>query len=436
MVSPARVLATRCPHCHTIFRVVADQLKLRDGLVRCGNCREVFDGRAHLCDPPESEDETDATPSPETLTPPVPHVAAPVTSSTHDTPPASARDLPEPHDGQSPASPVIPSLFARDHLPPGTPHTYDLFAASREGDDARVEPTVGNTPADTRPPVPELMTPMAIAALLNMPDTGTTRPLRRKDETPVEPDVAGDPSPADTSAPTVAHHADTAATRHAPDQRSVVSTAGTLSAADAGILHTATLPDSETAATPPSRYRPIIWRAAIVIATIGVIGQWAWIERASLIDRWPALHGLFATIGKPAHAQVSLAREPESVSLSTVTLVVDPSDSDTPASAVTASPEVASAAAAAIAQGAVPMTLTVFIRNKADHAIAWPSLELTLSDFDAHPVVRRAFSSADYIADPKLRDAGLPPRSERTIRLRLTAQAALASNYRVLAFYP
>src|ERR1700758_3164526 len=36
-------LAARCPHCRALFRVVADQLKLRGGLVRCGECRKVFD---------------------------------------------------------------------------------------------------------------------------------------------------------------------------------------------------------------------------------------------------------------------------------------------------------------------------------------------------------------------------------------------------------
>lgn len=36
-------LATRCPQCGASFRVVADQLKLRGGLVRCGDCRTVFD---------------------------------------------------------------------------------------------------------------------------------------------------------------------------------------------------------------------------------------------------------------------------------------------------------------------------------------------------------------------------------------------------------
>lgn len=41
-------LAARCPHCGTSFRVVSDQLKLKGGLVRCGECRQVFDALAHL----------------------------------------------------------------------------------------------------------------------------------------------------------------------------------------------------------------------------------------------------------------------------------------------------------------------------------------------------------------------------------------------------
>ncbi len=42
------LLATQCPACHTTFRLASDQLKLRNGLVRCGTCHTVFDGSAYL----------------------------------------------------------------------------------------------------------------------------------------------------------------------------------------------------------------------------------------------------------------------------------------------------------------------------------------------------------------------------------------------------
>jgi len=35
-------LATRCPACSTVFRVVQDQLRVSEGWVRCGHCQEVF----------------------------------------------------------------------------------------------------------------------------------------------------------------------------------------------------------------------------------------------------------------------------------------------------------------------------------------------------------------------------------------------------------
>jgi predicted Zn finger-like uncharacterized protein len=50
---------TRCPGCKTIFRVTDAQLALRDGQVRCGHCRTVFNGReglVSLAPPPPSDD--------------------------------------------------------------------------------------------------------------------------------------------------------------------------------------------------------------------------------------------------------------------------------------------------------------------------------------------------------------------------------------------
>jgi predicted Zn finger-like uncharacterized protein len=43
-------LFTRCPGCKTVFRVTEPQLALRDGQVRCGHCRTVFNGREELID--------------------------------------------------------------------------------------------------------------------------------------------------------------------------------------------------------------------------------------------------------------------------------------------------------------------------------------------------------------------------------------------------
>jgi predicted Zn finger-like uncharacterized protein len=355
MTQSSRVLATRCPHCHTVFRVVADQLKLRDGLVRCGHCREVFDGRAYLCDPPAEEHET-----------PVSHgVAAPSNAAAHESAPVASNAT------SSPA------------------------AGSASGSDK---------------PIPEMLTPTAIAALLGTPDESRAQmqhgPGRYMDDVDDDPTVLSAPTATPSRIETSSPHRSEAQRR-------------------------------------PGAARAI-WRVLMALAVVGLLGQWAWIERAALVDRVPALRGVFAAIGKPLHVTIGLPRVPDQIQISSVTLVTDTAGSggavdgdDAAASAVEATASDAVAASDAPAPtDAVPMTLTVFVRNQADYALAWPSLELTLSDLDGKPVVRRVFSANEYVTGASMREAGLAPRSERTIRLRLSAQAALASNYRVLAFYP
>ncbi len=50
MPMPNTGLATRCPACGTMFRVVPDQLRVSEGWVRCGRCSEVFDASRSLTD--------------------------------------------------------------------------------------------------------------------------------------------------------------------------------------------------------------------------------------------------------------------------------------------------------------------------------------------------------------------------------------------------
>lgn len=43
-------LATSCPACGTVFKIVEDQLKVSEGWVRCGHCQEVFNALEGLFD--------------------------------------------------------------------------------------------------------------------------------------------------------------------------------------------------------------------------------------------------------------------------------------------------------------------------------------------------------------------------------------------------
>ncbi|MBN8454302.1 MAG: zinc-ribbon domain-containing protein [Candidatus Accumulibacter sp.] len=43
-------MRTCCPTCRTVFRVTPEQLRLRAGRVRCGQCRAVFNAIENLFD--------------------------------------------------------------------------------------------------------------------------------------------------------------------------------------------------------------------------------------------------------------------------------------------------------------------------------------------------------------------------------------------------
>jgi predicted Zn finger-like uncharacterized protein len=93
-------LATKCPKCGSTFRVVADQLKLRGGLVRCGQCRTVFDAIGSLA----YVDEASLTPAP-SATPRV-DVEAAIDEVERPEPPAPAPAVaparPRPRDAERP----------------------------------------------------------------------------------------------------------------------------------------------------------------------------------------------------------------------------------------------------------------------------------------------------------------------------------------------
>jgi len=52
-------MLTQCPACHEWFQVEPDDMKVAYGLVRCGNCRTVFDARAGLREQSQEEGATE-----------------------------------------------------------------------------------------------------------------------------------------------------------------------------------------------------------------------------------------------------------------------------------------------------------------------------------------------------------------------------------------
>lgn len=58
-------MATRCPGCGTLFRITAEQLQAREGRVRCGRCRQVFNALDTLTSLPDPASVEEERPAPE-----------------------------------------------------------------------------------------------------------------------------------------------------------------------------------------------------------------------------------------------------------------------------------------------------------------------------------------------------------------------------------
>lgn len=137
-------LATKCPHCNTIFRVALDQLKLRGGIVRCGACNQVFDGNAALIEPPARGAAETPPPSPSSYSASSPAPAAnpapapaPIPSAASALTAAPTSYAPAPFD----AAMAALDTRAAEMLPPPTEQPYALDLGGHDGaDDAPATP--------------------------------------------------------------------------------------------------------------------------------------------------------------------------------------------------------------------------------------------------------------------------------------------------------
>jgi len=131
----AASLATRCPACSTVFRVVPDQLRVSGGWVRCGRCSEVFDATLSLVDM--------ETGAPRRWADEMPRPAAPPTAS-----PAPSVSPPAPAAESRPAGLGLAPLAAPEPEPEPEPETEPESATAPEPDPATAAPAA-DVPVET-----------------------------------------------------------------------------------------------------------------------------------------------------------------------------------------------------------------------------------------------------------------------------------------------
>ncbi|MDP2032057.1 MAG: DUF3426 domain-containing protein [Polaromonas sp.] len=157
-------LITRCPACGTMFKVVADQLKISQGWVRCGQCSDVFDAAAYL-QPRELGVPAPAPVSGTTGAPAASAVAEPPAYAPAATPVAALSTLlvaPDNTTAAAPPEPPAPALSVPEvqvSMPPDL--AAEVFASSVSPDSyvlpdaaAREAQEDSNFGESAAPPVP------------------------------------------------------------------------------------------------------------------------------------------------------------------------------------------------------------------------------------------------------------------------------------------
>jgi predicted Zn finger-like uncharacterized protein len=87
------------------------------------------------------------------------------------------------------------------------------------------------------------------------------------------------------------------------------------------------------------------------------------------------------------------------------------------------------------------LILSATIRNRVPYQLAYPHLELTLSDVQKQTqqdvvVVRRAFAPQEYVSGAQDLESGIPGNTELSVKLFIDASATTQAGYQVYLFYP
>jgi predicted Zn finger-like uncharacterized protein len=470
-------LATQCPHCGKRFRVAADQLKLRGGIVRCGACHEIFDGNAALIDLDALAVQQPAAapqaPAPATHSETVVPAHA-GTMGDHRSPhvePAETQPQAEPEPAPEPAASEIqgasppPDTHDLDGQPIYTldfDHTFDPFgilpkAEETESDEAQ-EPASEADPVEATEP--------AIAAPADHSDGDIepepTAPPRR--EPVLEATVAVDadvntigleptfdlPVDEELIAAALPEHEDFEDETIAAPRPALHAGSGPLpvrESAPSDPLTSQSRPPPRTKAAEaraarrskltPTRIAPPKLRVAEIdepefVKRSRQQEQSGKVRRVLMSVGSAVLLLILAAQGISAFRNELAARFPGTRPALLAACTVLRCRVELPARI----DRLAIEQGELTALGASSYSLATLLHNQGSLVQAWPHIELTLTDTNEKPLLRRVFTPAEYLPQGTSPAAGFAARAEQPVKLYFQLDQLKPSGYSIAVFYP
>jgi predicted Zn finger-like uncharacterized protein len=157
--------------------------------------------------------------------------------------------------------------------------------------------------------------------------------------------------------------------------------------------------------------RTALYASVIALLLLLLAGQALVHFRDNIAAHWPATRPALASLCNVLGCAVRPLRDVAALSIEASDLQADPAHKGL-------------------------LTLTATVRNRAVYTLAYPHLELTLTDAQDQVVVRRALAPADYAGGTVDPLPGIPGNGEVAIKLFIDASATSQAGYRLYLFYP
>jgi predicted Zn finger-like uncharacterized protein len=163
----------------------------------------------------------------------------------------------------------------------------------------------------------------------------------------------------------------------------------------------------DIAAAGRSLRRHRVSAAACFLLVLLLVGQLIYLFRGELAARSVFLKTVLTSTCRIAGCTVSLPQRPDLVKIEASDVnMIDP--------------------------GRPPLIqLTATLRNYADHDVAYPALDLVLTNATEHALARRIFLPEEYLDETRDPQAAMPPRGEITVALDLDTGNLNAAGFRL-----
>lgn len=157
---------------------------------------------------------------------------------------------------------------------------------------------------------------------------------------------------------------------------------------------------------PEKTRHPVLVAASVLLASV-LLAQALYFSRGEISARHPLARQWLTDACAWAGCVVSLPQKPKAVLIEASDLqVVDPAQPNR-------------------------IQLTATLRNHAGHDVAYPALDLVLTNVNDHTLVRRIFLPAEYLSAGRNPDAGISANAELTVRLAMETGTLGAAGFRL-----